>query len=584
MHEPAIPHLREALLFLGLAGLLIPLLQRFRIGNVLGFLIAGLLVGPHVLGHLTIDHAWLHWVSFPGGAGVSALAEIGVMFLMFSIGLELSIERLWAMRRWVFGAGSLQMIGTAAAAGLVAVVFGSSTQTALLIGLVLAFSSTAVVMQLLASHQALGTPVGRTGFAILLLQDLAVVPVLILVGLLGKDDGAGILPAVGLALLKAAAAIAFIYLLGQRVLRPVFRWFGASRQADTFMALTLLSSLGIASLTWAAGLSMALGAFLAGLLLAETEFRHEIEVAIEPFRGLLMGLFFLSVGMSIDPVAILNEPIGLVAALLGLFVLKAAVIALTSRVLGLPWSRGIETGLLLGQGGEFAFVVIGAALATGLFEPSVAGWLTLLIGLSLFVTPAFGWLGRQLGEWLDARQVRPVADDLGAAWAEAQGHVVIAGFGRVGQLVAGLLDAQGIEWLAIDDQPATAARFHARGLPVFVGDAGRVELLRRLRVDVARAVVLTMDRPASALHALAAVRAHWPDLPVIARARDEAHAQTLLDAGASDVVPEALESALQLGARVLDTAGMPEDVVVALIDAERVRRSAIHARAVTRSP
>jgi len=573
MHEPGIPHLREALLFLVLAGILIPLLQRFRISNVLGFLVVGLVVGPFGLGRFAGDLPWLSWLSFSGGPGVAALAEIGVMFLMFSIGLELSTERLWAMRRWVFGAGTLQIVVTAVAVGLIAVRFGHAADTALLIGLILAFSSTAVVMQLLSSRRELGTPTGRSVFSILLMQDLAVVPVLILVGTLGGPSGGGVALSVAIALLKAGAAIAFIYLLGRRVIRPLFRWFAASRQADTFMALTLLSSLGIASLTWAAGLSMALGALLAGLLLAETEFRHEVEVTIEPFRGLLMGLFFMSVGMGIDPAAILRNPGWLLAALLGLFVLKSLVVAVIARAFGLATSRSVEAGLMLGQGGEFAFIVIGAALASKLLDADLAASLMLLIGLSLFVTPLFASLGRALGERIERARATPAGGEVELPRG-LDGHVVIAGYGRVGQLMSGLLDAQGIAWVAIDDRPATAARFHSKGLPVFVGDAGRVELLRRLGLDSARVVVLTMDQPAAALHALAALRQQWPALPVLARARDEPHAAALRRAGASAVVPETLESALQLGARVLDTVGLPEEAVTRLVEVERGRREA----------
>ncbi|TXL66278.1 cation:proton antiporter domain-containing protein [Zeimonas arvi] len=573
MHESGIPHLREALLFLALAGILIPLLQRFRISNVLGFLVVGLVVGPFGLGRFAADLPWLSWLSFSGGPGVAALAEIGVMFLMFSIGLELSTERLWAMRRWVFGAGTLQIVVTAVVVGLIAARFGHAADTALLIGLILAFSSTAVVMQLLSSRHELGTPTGRSVFSILLMQDLAVVPVLILVGTLGSPGGGGVTLSVAIALLKAAAAIAFIYLLGRRVIRPLFRWFAASRQADTFMALTLLSSLGIASLTFAAGLSMALGAFLAGLLLAETEFRHEVEVTIEPFRGLLMGLFFMSVGMGIDPAAILRSPGWLLAALVGLFALKSLVVAALARAFGLATGRSVEAGLLLGQGGEFAFIVIGAALASKLLDAQLAASLMLLIGLSLFVTPLFAALGRALGEQIERARTTPAAGEIELPRG-LEGHVVIAGYGRVGQLMSGLLDAQGIAWVAIDDRPATAARFHSKGLPVFVGDAGRAELLRRLGMESARVVVLTMDQPAAALHALAALRQEWPALPVLARARDEVHAAELRRAGASVVVPETLESALQLGARVLDTAGLPEEAVARLVELERGRRQA----------
>jgi CPA2 family monovalent cation:H+ antiporter-2 len=570
MHSEGIPHLGEVLLFLALAGVLIPLLQRLRFGTIPGFLLAGAIVGPSGLGRFGDDVPLLGLLTIEGGPGVDALAETGVMFLMFSVGLELSIARLWAMRRWVFGAGALQVVLSAAVIGVLAAALGQPAPAALVVGLVLAFSSTAVVMQLLAEKRELGSPTGRAVFSVLLFQDLAVVPVLILVGTLGGPLGEDVLLSVTIALSKAVAAIVAIYLLGGRVMRPLFRWLAATRQADTFMALTLLATLGIASLTWLAGLSMALGAFLAGLLLAETEFRHEVEIAIEPFRGLLMSLFFLSVGMGLDLVMLQREPLWVAAGLVVLFAAKALVAGAVLRTFALPRGASLEAGMLLGQGGEFAFVVVGAAFALELLPAAVANYLMLLIGLSLFVTPLLAAPARSLARRLDSAPTAVAM--LAPPPAELEAHVVIAGFGRVGQLLANLLDRQGITWVAVDRDQATAARFHAQGLPVFVGDAGRIELLRLLRPEAARAVVLTMDQPPAALRALAELRSHWPAVPVLARARDEVHAAELHRAGASEVVPEALEAALHLGGRLLERTGVPVNVITAIVELERRRR------------
>lgn len=570
MHESGIPHLREALLFLALAGILIPLLQRFRISNVLGFLVVGLVVGPFGLGRFAADLPWLSWLSFSGGPGVAALAEMGVMFLMFSIGLELSTERLWAMRRWVFGAGTLQIVVTAIAVGLIAARFGHAADTALLIGLILAFSSTAVVMQLLSARHELGTPTGRSVFSILLMQDLAVVPVLILVGTLGSPGGGGVTLSVAIALLKAAAAIAFIYLLGRRVIRPLFRWFAASRQADTFMALTLLSSLGIASLTFAAGLSMALGAFLAGLLLAETEFRHEVEVTIEPFRGLLMGLFFMSVGMGIDLRALLAEPLWIPLSVVGLLALKALIIFVLLRVFGLSWGRSAEGGLLLGQGGEFAFIVIGMALTLGLLDRQVGQFMLIVVGVSMLAAPVVARLGQSLGDSIDRRAAPPASDQ--TELGELGGHVIIAGYGRVGQMVGQMLAEQGVAFVAIENDAQLIAHQRKAGVPLVFGDASRPELLRKLRIDQARAVVLTMDHTAAAIHAVQGIRRLMPMMRIIARARDEKHALLLREAGASVVVPETLESSLKLTGWVLETLGVPPDAALRLLEQERERR------------
>ncbi len=574
MEDHAIPHLREALVFLALAGLMIPLLQRFRINSVMAFLVVGMLVGPFGFGRFEPDLPVLGWLTFANSPGVAALAEIGVVFLMFSIGLELSIDRLWSMRRWVFGAGSLQVVLTAAVIGAIAWQAGHALQVALIIGLTLAFSSTAVVMQLLAQRRELASPTGRSAFSILLLQDLAVVPVLILVGLFGTSQSSAVGIPVLIAMGKALLAVGVIYFLGNRVIRPVFRSLGASRQADTFMALTLLSTLGIAAATAAAGLSLALGALLAGLLLAETEFRHEVEIAIEPFRGLLMGLFFLSVGMGIDPMALARQPVWLPLSLIALFFIKGIIVFAVLRTFGLSRGRAAETGLLLGQGGEFAFIVIGSATALEVLPAATGAFLMLLVGLSLFATPIVADLGERLGRLLDRGSISSASGvpvDIG----EHQGHVVIAGYGRVGQLVASLLDSQGISWIAIDDRPAAVARFHQSGLPVYVGDASRAEMLGRLGLDSARALVLTMDNPGAAANALRAARSGWPELPVLVRARDESDASDLRQAGAAEVIPEALESALQLGARVLGVSGLPDELAAQIVAVERNRRTAL---------
>jgi CPA2 family monovalent cation:H+ antiporter-2 len=583
MHAtPPFPYLREILLFLVLAGVLIPLLRRLRVNQVVGFLAAGTLLGPYGLGGQAGDSPWIAAVTFPELQGVVALAELGVLFLMFMIGLELSAERLWALRRWVFGAGTAQLLASAAAIGGIAAWFGNPWPVAVVLGAVLALSSTAVAMQLLGERRALGTPMGQACFSVLMLQDLAVVPVLVMVGVLADVHRAGsadlasglgeVAGGIGWAFAKATLAVVAIALIGRRVIRPLFRALARDRQPDVFMALTLLATLSIAGLTAAAGLSMALGALLAGLLLAETEFRHEVEVSIEPFRGLLMGLFFMSVGMGIDPRALLAEPVLLPAAVLGLFAIKAAVLGVVLRAGGLSAGRALEGGLLLGQGGEFAFIVVGVAMIEGLLPARVGQFMLLVVGLSLVATPFAAWLGRVLGDRLDHRGQGAGHPPGEAGVAPAGGHVVIAGYGRVGESISRLLDAQGVRWIALEADAARVAALHAAGAPVWYGNATRADLLARVRAGDALAVVLTMDQPASALHALRAIRRVFPTVTVIARSRDEAHAAVLRDEGANVVIPETLEAGLQISAVVLQAAGIPESVAAGLVDAERERR------------
>jgi len=573
-HQAALPFLRETLLFLALAGILIPLLQRYRVNQILGFLGMGVLVGPFGLWLWVGELPWLSNFTFMRVEGAVALGELGVLFLMFTIGLELSAERLWALRRWVFGAGLAQVGLSAVAIGTIALLFDNSIEIALVLGLVLALSSTAVVMQLMTERGMLDKPLGQANFSILMLQDLAVVPILILAGVLAKGESGTILPLMGMVLVKSIGAILLIYLLGRRVIRPLFKALARQHQPATFMALILLSTLGIAGLTSYAGLSMALGAFLAGLLLAETEFRHEVEVTIEPFKSLLLGVFFMSVGMQTDVRVILASPVWIPLSVLGLFAIKAIIMALVLRVGRLPWGRAMEGGLLMGQGGEFAFIVIGYAVASKLFDPDLGQFVLLVVGLSMFATPLFSRAGHTLGNWWE-RRFRNVAAALDEAQTETlHGHVIIVGFGRVGQMLAGILSREGIRYIAIENDMNRSTRRHPLGEPVYFGDVTRPELLHRVHASTASAIVLTIDQPDAALHAAAAIRREFAQVPLIARARDEHHAHALKQAGADLVTPEALEAGLQLSEFALHAVGIVGEHAAGVIRKERDARIA----------
>lgn len=573
-HTPHLSFLGEALLFLTLAGLLIPLLQRFRINQVLGFLAVGIALGPQGIGQWAGQWPALQPFTFTQVGGVQAFGELGVVFLMFLIGLELSPERLWAMRGWVFLGGTAQILLSSLAIGLLAWAFGNPPEVALVLGLVLSLSSTAVVMQLLPGRGGIASPVGRASFAVLMMQDFAVVPILVLVDLLARDSSAGFGSLLGLAALKSALAILVIFVAGRQLLGPVFRFFANRRQPEVFMALTLLVVLGTAGLTAKAGLSLALGAFLAGLLMAETEYRHEVEVTIEPFKGLLMGLFFMSVGMGIDPAQVWRQPVWLAASVVGLVVLKAVIAGTVLRLGGLTRGGAVEGGLLLGQGGEFAFVVVGVAQATGLLGRDVAQFMLLVVSFSLLVTPGVSHLGRWIGHRLDRREAGTGGvEGVPPAWNEqASGHVVIVGFGRVGQLLAGVLAQQQVPYVALEQDARVASAQRRLGKPVFYGNAARAELLDKLRTRHAVALMVTMDQPAAAMHAVRAARVAYPQLPIYARSRDEAHARELLEAGATGVVPETLEAGLQLTAFALRAADLPEAQVGEAVAAERQAR------------
>lgn len=565
----AIPYLREIVVFLIAAGIVVPIFHRLRISPVLGYLIVGAVIGPYGLGLLADELGWLSYAVIDDLEGVQTLAELGVIFLLFVIGLELSLERLWAMRRLVFGLGSLQVVVSGAVIGLIAWEFGNSPQASIVLGACLALSSTAIVMQLLIERRQLGTPLGRSSFSILLFQDLAVVPILFLLGVLGARMDAGVGWALVLALGRAILVIVGIYVVGRLVLRPLFRLVSLTRTAEMFMAAILLVVIGTATITGVAGLSMALGAFLAGLLLAETEYRHEIEVDIEPFKGLLLGLFFMSVGMGIDYRVIGEQAFWIFASVLGLFALKSVITGGLCLLFGLPRHVSLETGLLLGQGGEFAFVVVGLAMGLGLVPAEVGQFMLIVAGLSMIATPLVAVTGQRLAASLEERRSTAARDVSLDALGALEGHVIIAGFGRVGQMMARLLDRETVSFIALDTDAITVAEERAQGLPVYYGDASRLEMLRRAHAERAAALVLTMNDPKANEHVVRVVRKEWSDLPVFARARDTAHAMRLLQHGATDVVPEAVEATLQLGMRVLQSLGTSEEVCMKRIDAER---------------
>lgn len=557
--------LQEAVVFLAAAGLVIPLGKRFNLSPVLGFLIVGLVVGPHGIARWAQTLPWLRTVLITDVDGVRALAELGVVLLLFMIGLDLSLARLWSMRRLVFGFGGLQIACCGALVGMVAWSFGNSPAAALVLGACLALSSTAVVMQLLTEQGRFGTVVGHGAFAVLLAQDLAVVPILFTVEAMGSGtDEVGL--ALGRALGEAVLAVLAILGAGRLLLRPLFRFVSGARSPELFMAATLLIVIATAAATHAAGLSAALGAFLAGLLFAETEFRHEIEVDIEPFKGLLLGLFFMSVGMVIDLGAIVAAPLWTGLSILGLFLLKAGLIAGLARLFAFTTPQAAEIGLLLGQGGEFAFVVLALAMNHALLPEPTAQFMLVVVAATMFITPLVARLARVLGRWLARRDAGDGTIDLPGDLTD---HVVLAGYGRTGALLAALLDRQRIPHVALDLDIRRIADARATGAPVWHGDASKPAILERLCIDAASALVVTTDDAAAAERIVRTARQRCANLPIVARARDGGHARRLREVGASDVVPEVFEAGLEVGRMTLQHAGLPAEAVRELIDLVR---------------
>lgn len=513
------------------------LAQRLRLASVFGYLVAGMIIGPAALGLVTDIEA------------TRPLAELGVVFLLFTVGLELPIERIRVMRPAMFGLGAAQIALTAALVVLVAVLAGVALDSALVIGGALALSSTAIVLQLLTERRDLTSRSGRSAFAVLLTQDLAVGPLLVVVIALGQETGS-LGMGLAVAALKAAAALAIILVVGRLVLRPLFRPVAATRNPELFAALTLLVILCTGLATQFAGLSMAFGAFLAGMLLAETTYRHQVAAVILPFRGLLLGLFFITVGMAVNLAPAVRDPGLIVAMVAGLLIGKAVVLGGLCLLFRLPASQSIYLSLLLCQGGEFAFVLLGAGADAGVLSQPLAQEIVLVVIISMILTPVLAIAGRKAFDRLERSKSTGV-DQIASDPITLSNHVVITGYGRAGGAIAAHLRIEKVPFVAVDMDPDRVAAARKEGLPVYFGDATRPEVLATLGVDRARAVIVALDDTKMALQIVALLRYVFPELKIFARAHDEAHGEELRTAGADGVVPEISETAMKLAGSVL---------------------------------
>ncbi|GJD94032.1 cation:proton antiporter domain-containing protein [Methylobacterium iners] len=558
---------REVIIFLVTAGVVVPLFHRLRISPVLGFIGAGALLGPFGLGRLAETVPWLAAFTIGNRSEIAHLAEFGVIFLMFMIGVELSWERLRTLRRLVFGLGSVQVLASAAVIGGCLYAIEIPLAAAIIVGLALALSSTAIVIPVLADQKRLGTPAGRTSFAVLLFQDLAVAPVLFAIAVLGRSDGANVGGALAIALGQAAIALIVIVIAGRVALRPLFHLVARTRSPELFMAACLLVIVATALTAAASGLSMTLGAFVAGLLLAETEYRRAIEATIDPFKGLLLGVFFVSVGMNLDPAVLLSAPATILGLSLALLGIKAAVILLAAPLLRVSRAVALEAALLLGPSGEFAFVLIGGAIAGGLVPDGLGQAALIVTTVTMIAIPALAVAARRLGRRMSRK-------NLGRARAEPmpgkqQNRVIIAGYGRVGRLVGEMLTRHKIPYLALDADAARVSEQRRLGNPVYFGDSSNPELLRRCDIATARALVVTLDNPRAVEAVVEAARAERRDITIVARARDARHATALYELGVDDAVPETIEASLQLSEAVLVDVGVPMGLVIASIHERR---------------
>lgn len=518
----------------------VPIFHKLRLGAILGYLTAGAILGPWGLAIITdIDD-------------ISHLAEFGVIFLLFILGIELNPTKLWKMRKLVIGLGLSQLLVTALVIYLFCLLFDLTPQTSLIIAFGLSLSSTAFCLNLLAERGGISTEMGEMSFAILLLQDIAVVPILALISMLAGGDISA--SDSGLNILYAALSIAGLLFVGRYLLNPVLDKIVASQDPEVFVAVAVLLVLSVAWVMKLIGLSMALGAFIAGLMLAESHYRHQIEADILPFRGILLGLFFMTIGMGIDFGLLWDNLLNIILLTLALMTTKASIIYLLSRLNGTRHDISLQSGLLLSQSGEFGFVMFGFAANSGLLDTHTSQSLILVITLSMIFTPFVVKISNALLLKFNKPEPSNVNDDIFIE--DSDGHVILAGFGRVGARIGALLNAAGVNYLALDMDQERIKAARAQGFPVFYGDASNTKILRSARAEHAKMIVIALDNPKKLDHMIPLIRKSYPNTPIHARAIDRQHCADLISQGVSSTVSETLEISLRLTEEILLGSGI----------------------------
>ncbi|NQZ52748.1 MAG: cation:proton antiporter [Piscirickettsiaceae bacterium] len=542
MNEVGANYLIDILALLLATVIIVPIFHSIRLGAILGYLTAGIILGPWGLGIITEVDKIRH------------LGEFGVIFLLFVLGIELKPEKLWQMRHMVIGLGLGQLLFTAAILYGVAIWFGISNKSAIIVGFGLALSSTALCLQILAERGGIATNMGRMSFSILLLQDLAVVPLLALVSIFSDNAN---LSGSDFNLFYAVSTIIALLLVGRYLLNPILARVVASRDPEVFVAVALLLVLGAAWLMESVGLSMALGAFLAGLMLAESHYRHQIEADILPFRGLLLGLFFMTVGMGLDFDLLRNQLVTIIGLTVGLMVIKASVVYMLARISGARRDLSAQTAVLLAQSGEFGFVMFGFATISGVIDLELGHLMTLMITLSMVLTP----FSVKAVNALLLKFAMPESIDDGVSAGsedELENHIILAGFGRVGARIGAILSAAEVSYVAIDMNQKRVNTARAQGFPVFYGDACNVKVLKAAGADNAKMIVVALDDPDNFGRMVPLVRQHYPNMPIHVRAKDRQHCADLIGQGASTAVSETLETSLRLTQEILLSSGLEE--------------------------
>jgi monovalent cation:H+ antiporter-2, CPA2 family len=556
----------DALVVLGTAGVVVPIARRLGVSPVLAYLGAGAVLGPLGLGSFIASAPFLYWFTVVDARNVSGLAQLGIVFLLFLIGLELSFGRLMAMRRLVFGLGMLQVLLTTVALASLAVLAGYEAQVAIILGAGLSLSSTAIVLELLSSQGRLTTTVGRASFSVLLAQDLAVIPILLFISIVGASGGS-IVESLARAVVQAVVALAIIVVISRMLLRPLFRLVATLQSSELFIATVLFVIIGAGVIAAQAGLSMALGAFVAGLLLAETEYVKAIEATIEPFKGLLLGIFFFTVGMDIDFRELVRDPLWLLAGVSAIIATKTIIMVALAKAFRLSWPAGVEAALLLGPGGEFAFVAIGMAAALSLVDPQASRLAVAATSVTMVLIPMLSFTARRIAPLLAVP--RAVDAELTVRPPGGERHAIVVGHGRVGKVVCALLQKHGIAHIAADSDAAAVARDRRDGHGVYYGDAAEPAFLKSCGLMEATGVIITIHSHRVIDDIVAHVRALRPDILIVSRARDADHASHLYAIGATDAVPETIEASLQVSEAALLGLGVPAGLAIASIHEKR---------------
>ncbi len=556
----------DALVVLGTAGVVVPIMRRWGLSPALGYLAAGAVLGPLGLGSFIAALPILYWFTVVDAKNVAGIAELGVVFLLFLIGLGLSLNRLMAMRRLVFGLGGLQVLITTAVLAGVATMMGHKPAVALIVGASLSLSSTAIVLELLSSQGRLTTSAGRASFSVLLAQDLAVIPILVFISVLDIGPDSSVSASLARALIQAAIAVTIIILIGRFLLRPLFEVVASTHSTELFVAAVLFVIVASAVIAHQAGLSMAIGAFVAGLMLAETEYGKAIQATIEPFKTLLLGIFFFTVGMTIDLREFLHDPLWLLVAVVGLITLKGFLVMGLAKLFRLSWRAAIESGLLLGPGGEFAFISIGTASALSLLEPRIASFTLAVTSVTMALTPLLAIAARRITSAMAQKTIDP---ELLERPPSSEKHAIVVGYGRVGKVVCALLREHGVRYIAIDHDARGVSHDRRGGEPVYYGNATDLTFLQACGLMQATGVVITIHSQEAIDEVVHHVRTVRPDVLIVSRARDADHARHLYAIGATDAVPETIEASLQLSEATLVGLGVPTGTVIASIHEKR---------------